>query len=194
MHYSAIQLDALGELANVGSGNAATALSQLAGRPVDLSLPNARVLPLREAVEAAGDSEECVTAVALPLSGDIEMLLLLLVTEEAGDTFARLLGVEPRTELASSAIAEVANIVGTSYGNALAQITGVALEPSPPQSATDMLGAIVSTVLASVVQGDEMTLLLETALAVEGEPCDFSLLMVPANDGIVRLLASLGLA
>ena len=61
------QLDALRELANIGSGTAGTALSQMLGRSVDISVPNALVLPLAEAVEAVGDAEEDVTGVvALP--------------------------------------------------------------------------------------------------------------------------------
>ena len=51
-HYTEMQLDALRELANIGSGTAATALSAMLGRPVDISVPSARALPLAEAVEA----------------------------------------------------------------------------------------------------------------------------------------------
>ena len=42
--YSDLQLDALRELANIGSGTAATALSSMLGRPVDVSVPSARAL------------------------------------------------------------------------------------------------------------------------------------------------------
>ena len=67
--YSDQQLDALRELANIGSGNAGTALSSLLGRPVDISVPSASALPLNEAVEATGDPETLVTGVVLPVFG-----------------------------------------------------------------------------------------------------------------------------
>ena len=44
--YSEMQLDALRELANIGSGTAATALSSMVGGPVDVSVPSALALPL----------------------------------------------------------------------------------------------------------------------------------------------------
>ena len=56
--YSDVQLDALRELANIGSGQAAASLSQLLGRPVDISVPTAAALPLEEAVAVAGDGDE----------------------------------------------------------------------------------------------------------------------------------------
>ena len=52
--YNAVQLDALRELANIGAGNASTALSGILGRPVDLTVPDARLIPMAEAVEAIG--------------------------------------------------------------------------------------------------------------------------------------------
>ena len=39
--YSDLQLDALRELANIGSGKASTALSSMLGRSVDITVPSA---------------------------------------------------------------------------------------------------------------------------------------------------------
>ncbi len=44
--YTDLQLDALRELANIGSGNAATALADMLGRSVELAVPRALALPL----------------------------------------------------------------------------------------------------------------------------------------------------
>ena len=45
-HYTDMQLDALRELANIGSGNAGTSLSAMLGHQVDISVPAASALPL----------------------------------------------------------------------------------------------------------------------------------------------------
>ena len=76
--FTTMQLDALRELANIGSGTAGTALSQMLGRSVDISVPNALVLPLAEAVEAVGPPEQEVTGVAIPLAGDMDAVVLLV--------------------------------------------------------------------------------------------------------------------
>ena len=58
--YSDLQLDALRELANIGSGTAGTALSGLLGCPIELSVPSASALELADAVEAAGEPDDLV--------------------------------------------------------------------------------------------------------------------------------------
>jgi len=44
--YTDLQLDALRELANIGSGTAGTALSSLLGSPIELSVPSASAVLL----------------------------------------------------------------------------------------------------------------------------------------------------
>jgi chemotaxis protein CheC len=192
-NYSDLQLDALRELANIGSGTAATALSSMLGRPIDVSVPSALALPLADAVEAAGPPEATVTGVILPVFGDLEAIVLLLFSPESAATICTLLGVEPDTEVGQSAIGEIANIVGSSYIGALGMMTGLQLEPKPPQQATDMLAAIVSTVLAARAESTELALLLDSDLVVEGEECSFSFMLVPTEAGVAELLGRLGL-
>src|ERR1700744_6637820 len=77
--YSDMQLDALRELANISSGTAATSLSQMLGRDVDLNVPKAFALPLADAVDAAGDPAQEVTGIVLGVEGDVAGAVLLLV-------------------------------------------------------------------------------------------------------------------
>jgi chemotaxis protein CheC len=187
------QLDALGELANIGSGTAAGALSTMLGRPVDVSVPDARALPLAEAVDAAGPPEEPVTAIALPVLGDLEGIVLMLFTQRDADGLCALFGVEAGSEMGLSALNEVGNILGASYLGALATTTGLALEPGPPQAAQDMLGAVVSSVLAASAATTEIALMLDSSLTVEGEGSSLSFMLVPSTAGVHELLARLGL-
>src|SRR3954465_7479626 len=113
--FTTMQLDALRELANIGSGTAGTALSQMLGRSVDISVPNALVLPLAEAVEAVGPAEQEVTGVAIPLAGDMDAIVLLVFPTEDAGTLCAMLGVEAGTEDAISALSEIGNILSASY-------------------------------------------------------------------------------
>jgi chemotaxis protein CheC len=192
--YTDLQLDALRELANIGSGTAGTALSSLLGKPVDISVPNALALPLDQAVEAAGDPESEATAVVLPVTGELGGVVLLLFAPDDVATLCTLLGVEPGTEVGDSALGEIGNILGTSYINSLAAMTGIEIEPGPPQTAADMLGALVASVVLSQLDGaSDTTLMLDSALEVEGEACSMSFLLVPAAGGVRVLLERLGL-
>ena len=192
-HYSDLQLDALRELANIGSGNASTALSSMLGRSVDITVPAARVLPMADAVGAVGDPEADATGVVLGVVGDMGASVLLLFTPHDAELMCGMLGVEVGTELGESALQEIGNIVGTSYINALAGMTGMTLEPTPPGVASDMLGAIVQTVLAERAGASDVALLLDSELVVEGEDCSVSFLLVPEQGGVDQLLARLGL-
>ena len=78
--YTDIQLDALRELANIGSGKACTALSSMLGRSVDISVPSASVLPMAEAVGTIGDPEAEATGVVLGVVGEMPASVLLLFT------------------------------------------------------------------------------------------------------------------
>ena len=190
--YTDIQLDALRELANIGSGTASTALSSMLGRSVDISVPSAFVMPMAEAVGSIGDPESEATGVVLGIVGEMPGSVLLLFTPKDAELMCGLLGVEAGTEIGVSALMEIGNIVGASYINALGQMIGLELEPTPPAAATDMLGAIVETVLAERAGAGDVALLLDSDLVVEGEDCSVSFLLVPDQGGVDQMLERLG--
>jgi chemotaxis protein CheC len=192
--YTDMQLDALRELANIASGNAATALAQMLGREVDLNVPRVLALPLADAVEACGSPDEATTSVVIPLDGDIDGVVLLLIEPEGAQALCGLLGVEADSEIGESALREIGNILGTSCLNALAAMTGLHMEPCPPHLTTDMLGAIVSSLALSQTASTELVLVLDSELAVAGEPCSISFVLLPTDGGVSDLLAPLGLA
>jgi len=192
--YTESQLDALRELANIASGNAATALSQMLGRDIGLSVPRVLALPLADAVEACGSPDELVTSIVIPLEGDIDGLVLLLISNEGAAALCQLLGVDAGSEIGDSALREIGNILGTSCLNALASMTGLNLGPCPPHLTADMLGAIVSSLALSQAEFADLVLVLDSELDVAGEPCSMSFLLLPTDGGVTDLLTPLGLA
>src|SRR4051794_36968109 len=140
MELTELQLDALREMANIGSGNAATALAGMLGRPVDLSVPSAGALPLADAVDALGPAESIITAVALPIFGDLDATVLLTFEPEHAATLCSFLGVvyDEDMEMTLSALSEIGNILGSAYIGALGSMCGMQLEPHPPMALTDM--------------------------------------------------------
>jgi chemotaxis protein CheC len=192
--YTDLQLDALRELANIASGNAATALSQMLGREVGLNVPRVLALPLPQAVEACGSADDDITSVVIPLGGDLEGVVLLLIAPQGAEALCGLLGVEAGSEIGESALREIGNILGTSCLNALASITGLRLEPCPPHLATDMLGAIVSSLALAHTAATELVLVLDSELDVADEPCSISFVLLPTDGGVTELLTPLGLA
>jgi chemotaxis protein CheC len=191
--FTDMQLDALRELANIGSGNAGTALGKMLGRTVDISVPTAAVLPLPDAVAIAGAPDELRHGVVVPVRGDMDAVVVLLFPEADARTLCGIYGIEPGTPDGRSMLGEVGNILGTNYINVLAQMVAMTLEPSPPQVVEDMLGSILQSVLLGRGEDIDAALILDSALAVENEECSLSFLLLPADGGIRQLLERLGL-
>jgi chemotaxis protein CheC len=187
------QLDALRELANIASGQAAGALSRMLGREVDISVPRALALPIADAIDACGDPEEEVTAVLIGVAGDFGGQVLLLMQPAQSARICQLLGVEPGTEVGESALREIGNILGTSYLNGLASMTALDLMPCPPLLQIDMVGALVASLMAQVAGPDDLALLLDSELTIAGEQCAIGFMLLPSSGGIDGLLMPLGL-
>ena len=192
-NYTEVELDALRELANIGSGTAATSLSGLLGMPIDVAVPSVFALPLADAIDAAGPADLLVTGVAIALQGDLDGSAIMLFPDEDVQTLCGLLGLEADRELAVSALGEIVNILGASYLGALGSMTGLQFDLGPPQSVYDMLGAILGSVLATCAGAGDVALMLDSALIIEGQACSLSFLLIPTAAGVDGLLAQLGL-
>src|SRR2546421_4277350 len=90
---SELQLDALREVANIGSGTAATSLSEMLGRGVDISVPTVHALPLPAAFETVGWPDDPVFGVLVPVDGNLDATVLLAFRGADAAVMCTLLGV-----------------------------------------------------------------------------------------------------
>jgi chemotaxis protein CheC len=148
----AIQLDALREVANIGAGHAATALSQMIGETIMISVPTINVARLEDVPPQVADPDEPVAAVLMHMLGDLTGRTLLVFPRRTALRLASLLMRRPETpdadeftEMDQSAIKEAGNILSSAYMNALSDFMGMMLLPSPPSLAVDMSNAVLTT-------------------------------------------------
>ncbi|HVE77603.1 MAG TPA: chemotaxis protein CheC [Gemmatimonadaceae bacterium] len=147
----AIQLDALREVANIGAGHAATALSTMTGETIMISVPTINVAPLEEVPPQITRPEEPVAVVLMNMLGDLTGRTLLVFPKPTAMRLSELMLRRPAgssTELGSleqSAIKEAGNILSGAYMNALSDFMGLMLLPSPPSLAVDMSNAVLTT-------------------------------------------------
>ena len=191
--YTEVELDALREVANIGSSTAATALSSLIAMPVSVSTPTALALPIAAAIEHAGPGEMVVTTVVIAVTGDLHALVMLVMKPSTVNVACRLLGVAPDSDVGRSALAEVGNILSASYLGGLTTLTGLVLETSPPEVVSDMLAAVLTSALLMDFD-DEQVILLESTLSVAGDECSPAFLFVPTTGGVGDILDRLGIA
>lgn len=147
----ALQLDALREVANIGAGHAATALSQMVGGTIMISVPRINIQRLEHVAPLVGSPDEPVAAVLLHILGDLSGRTLLVFPKSAALRLAEMMLRRPAGsagdlgELEQSAIKEAGNILSSAYMNALSEFMGMLLLPSPPALAIDMSAAVLTT-------------------------------------------------
>jgi chemotaxis protein CheC len=172
--FQEIQLDLLREIGNIGAGNAATALSNLVNKTIDMRVPNVKVLSFDEITEFIGGAEEVVVSVFLRIEGDIPgNMFFFLGQAEAKRLVESMMGKSEVSadgffsEMELSAIQEVGNILSGSYLSALADFTKLNLQPSVPALAIDMAAAILSYGLIEVGKAGDYALVIDTSFLDE---------------------------
>ena len=191
---SDIQLDVLKEVGNIGAGNAATSLSLLLNEKVDMAVPSVNIIPFDDIFSKIG-VESVVIGVIVRVLGDIPgNILFTLEKEPALKIISKLLGEQQEqiTELGSSALCEIGNIISSSFMNAIATLTNLALMPSVPAVAIDMMGAILSTTFIESGQFDEYVLDLETQFLQENQKLSGHFYYIPMPGSLEKILNSLG--
>jgi chemotaxis protein CheC len=199
-----IELDLLKELGNIGAGNAATALSKLLNKDINMNVPRAKVVSFNEMMELAGGPERPVAAVFLTMEGELcGSLFFVLSLEDATKLIQQLLDDEslnietlPQHEMALSALQELGNIVSAHYLTALSEAIGLIVTPSVPQVSVDMVGAIVMAGLLEISHVSDHAIFIDTELsqtsdeAVEKVKGHFFL--IPFPDSFEKILEELG--
>lgn len=169
---SPLQLDILKEIGNIGAGNAATSLSAILNRKIDMNVPHVRIVSFGEMIEMAGGADHVVASIFLRIEGDASgsMFFILslplaqyLIREMAGDdTFS--IDKTPHAELALSCLQEIGNILSGSYLSSLADFTQLNIIPSVPSLSIDMVGATISYGLLELSQESDAAIVIDTVL------------------------------
>lgn len=193
--FTELQLDALREVANTGSGHAAGDLSEMLGHSFEISVPRAVVTDLPQAVDMLGGSDNDVSAVAIRVGGDdVEAMLVAMFTPAQAANLCGLLGIDADSDMGRSVLQEVGNVLACAYANVLAEMSGLTWEVHPPDVLIDMLGSIVTSLAAATTRDIEHVLVIDSRLAVNDADAEMSVLFVPYDDGIDQLLQRLGVA
>jgi len=186
---SLLELDALRELANVGAGHAATALSRMTARRVAVTVPTVAVASAAAVAELLLAGPEPAVAVALTAQGSFAARFVVALTDRHARGLADLLlgggdaGAPPH--LAESALQETGNVLAGAFLAAMSSITGWCIPFSPP-----LLVRVADSAGAALVTEPGCALCLETSFSVDGgPPVRGHLLLFPRHDTVTGLRA-----
>lgn len=193
------QLDALRELGNIGSGNAATALAQFLNRKIDMEVPTAKILPLNDIPLLMGGPETQVLGIFLKVMGKISGRFLLLIPEQTAlkllNTLIPGLNLESLMKMGdmeSSCMREVGNILAGAFLNALSVITRTPMLNSLPSLSFNMAGALLSVVISEMAAVSDHVLMIETSFIDNQENLKIHIFLLPDPDSLEMLLDLLG--
>ncbi len=189
------EVDALQELASVGSGQALSALGRLMGRRLEMDVPEAWVGRGAGAIaDFLGGLGQNLVAVAVQLEGLLSGQLVLTLPEADAARLAACLGYPVPagggwSDLAESALMESGNIVGSAFVSAVAVLVGQKLLLSVPRLARgggrECLDALVDRAAGSIA------LATRFSCAEPPGPLEGLILVMPDPERVAPLLTAL---
>ncbi len=193
-------IDLLREIGNVGAGNAATALSMMVDKKVEISVPDVKIAPIAKIPFLLPEPEELVVGIKMDVKGDAELETLLIFDASGAKQILKVLlfGMEIQDltnldEMSKSALKEVGNIICGSYITALANFTGLYLDPLPPDVSVDMISAIISEVSLEIAYTEDKIIIIETLLNIQDVEVNGFIFMIPKGDALEKIYQKLGL-
>ena len=195
--------DVLKELGNIGAGNATTALAQMLGSKVDMSVPQVQLLDFNVLGDTVGGEDEIMAGIYLQVEGDIQGNMMFIQKKvSAAHLINKMLAgmIEIKDEevadyefgeMECSAIKEVGNIITGAYLNALSSLTNLKIYPSVPQLAIDMAGALLSVPAVEFGLFADKILLVQTKFSDDVE-LDGFFILIPDMESYEKILTVLG--
>lgn len=197
-YFKEFKMDVLKEVGNIGAGNAATALSRLLDKPIDMDVPKVEILPFEEVAKIVGGAEQIVVAIFLRVEGEAPgNLFFILKPDAAKSLLRRLKGIdvgqdESFNEMEISALSELGNILAGSYLSSLADFTKLSMSPTVPSLAIDMAGAILSYGLLQYGEMGDDALLIDTKFLEGTEEVEGQFFLIPDPESFAIIFESLG--
>lgn len=203
---TSLHLDVLKEIGNIGAAHAATALSALLQKKIDMRVPKVEMVSFNDMMELAGGSETVVVGIFLRIEGDAEgSMFFILPIEQANRFIQRLIRDEsfdfnnpPVSELGLSAMQEMGNILSGSYLSALSDFTGLKIYPTVPGLSVDMFGAIISIGLIELSQVSDTVIAINTSIVDEEvgtqEAVQGHFFLLPDPDSFEAIFQALGVS
>ncbi|AHA30085.1 chemotaxis protein CheC [Exiguobacterium sp. Leaf187] len=192
------QKDIFREIGNIGAGHAATALSTLLGKPIEIEVPSAELESFTTIIDRVGGAEAYTAGALLRFSGDIRATLLFLMPlHDAEKLIGQLMKSEfqffsDSHEMGVSAWEEIGNILIGAYARSISDWLDLSLQVSVPASAFDMVGALLEVALLESSTPGNMALYIDTHLSSAGNELTGHLLLLPEANAFQTVFQRLG--
>lgn len=193
-------IDVLTEVGNIGSGNAATALASMMNTFVDIEIPTITLVDYAQVSELLGGKDASAIGISLDISGDVTgMILHILQSDFASklvNTFypTDIHGLDDINEMDMSVISEMGNITSAAYVNALASLTSLFINISPPATQKDTIEHILDASASAMPDLGHQVLFIDEKLKIGDSELNSSLILMLEMDSLKILFDRLGVS
>jgi len=194
---------------NIGAGHAATALTQLLQRSVELVIPRVFVITDAQELSILDNPSLPVVCARMGMVGDVSGGLFLIVPEEQKEDLIRLaeqamtkngqswragLTSQESDDLKRSVIAEIGNIVAGVYLTTVHDFCRLNIYHTVPTVATDMIQALLDESLVRLSRQVQHIIVVENEFIVKEKLIRTFLMMIPSVESVNILVNSIGQA
>lgn len=199
MELNDIHIDILKEIGNIGAGNAATSLSEMLSKRIDMNVPEVSLLNYNDIIESIGGAENIIVGILVSFQGDIDGVILFLLKKEFVHLILNsLLGTELHSfeeisEMDMSALSEIGNIMVSSYVNSISTLTNMKIDITVPSLNIDMSGALLDAVTAEFSEAADKVIFIKEKYFCQDETVYSHMLLLPSMTSLEILLKSFGI-
>lgn len=200
-------LDILKEICNIASGNAISALADFTGKKLDIYIPEISLIKFQEVPGLLGCEDSNIVGIFQSAADGFNATILFAIDETSAQmlTYSMLdkikrnntehyydIDITQFSEDEKSALLEISNILTGHYLNAIANLLGNDIDPSPPIIAVDMAGAILTQALMiySYPPPDEL-FVIKTEIFLDNKKINGQIFMLPQEgtlDNVLRII------
>lgn len=198
MTLSSEEIKVWSNLVTKGISNALAGLSQMTSREISVTSLSVKQIQAKDAPDLVGGADKMVVGIYLAFTGDAHGHILLVQQPELAFALVDMLmgnkvgSTKSIEAMEQSALAEMGNITGSFFLNALADSIGLTLHSTPPTVVLDMAGAILDVALADILQESEDIYVVETTFHISGHETSGTFLVMPTHSCLKTLLRLAG--
>lgn len=196
-----LQLDGIKEAANIGGGHAATALSQMLNKEVEVKVPEIEIFPIEKTSEILNLEGSVAVAALTKFFGDATGRNLVVLDDKDAKLLVGILldkeisDYSEIDEMGVSSLKEVANILCSSYLSAISEFLGLMLLPSVPAIVWDDIRAIISSAYLEFTAGEEFVFCVKSIFHFKNTDSRLEayLLLIPDSESLSNILKAMNL-
>ncbi len=197
--FSAMQIDVLKEIGNIGSGNACTALAMLLNTFVDMTVPSIRFLDFESVKEFLGGGASEVLGIRIGVKEDLTGMMFHIVKKQFAEriinTFypKELETLSDLNDMDLSVLSEMGNITSGAYANALASLSNMKVDIMTPEYHVNTIEEILQIPLKEYAEVGDKILVVDEQFIMGDEKLTSHMLLILDGPSLQKLFERLGI-